>query len=219
MTTRALGRVTWNRMEGLTVSCLSAVLFLEMVAIVLWNPELGRTMASLVSIMASRAVEEVGELWRYIWRMVGPVVFPLVALTAIETVTVSKLFKCRKSCHCETKKIDRLYRILRIVENASPGFGFLGTCLSLINTMADMDPKLSQSAMLKGLLENSSSAFGSTVYGISLALSAFIFHELFKGFLLSKDNMKEQSFALTTTGTESSSMSTDRRQEEKCVDC
>jgi biopolymer transport protein ExbB/TolQ len=77
-----------------------------------------------------------------------------------------------------------LYRTLKIVEGVAPGLGFLGTCISLISTMHHMDPKLTQSAMLKVLLDNSSSAFGSTVYGISLAITAFLALEIFRGFLI-----------------------------------
>jgi hypothetical protein len=50
-----------------------------------------------------------------------------------------------------------------------------------------MDPDLAQKAMLKALLENSSSAFGSTVCGISLAIIAFLSLELFKGFLIKSE--------------------------------
>jgi biopolymer transport protein ExbB/TolQ len=78
----------------------------------------------------------------------------------------------------------KLYRVLKIVEGVGPGFGFLGTCLSLMATMHHMDPGLSQADMLKALLENASSAFGSTVYGISLAISSYIALELFQNFLI-----------------------------------
>jgi len=214
MTTRVLGWGTWNRAEALTVLFLSVLLLLEMSVILLLNPDLGTMMVNAVSALASWSVAAIGHIWRYVWRMVGPVVFPLAALTVIEVATVWKLFKCWKTCNGEVETIDKLYRILGIVENAAPGFGFLGTCLSLISTMADMDPKLSQSAMLKSLLENSSSAFGSTVCGISLAISAFVFHELFKGFLLSQDVVKTPSFDLGEMGIEPWSMSADNEKEE-----
>jgi cell division protein FtsW (lipid II flippase) len=187
MKTRVLGWGAWNRAEALTVLFLSVLLFLEMSVILLLNPDLGSTMVNVVSALASWSVAAIVHIWRYVWRMVGPVVFPLTALLAIEAIAVFRLYKHWKTGHWdwETTKIEWYFRSLEGVERVAPGFGFLGTCISLVATMSSMDPNLNQKAMLKALLVNSSSAFGSTICGISLAISAFVFGEIFKGFLLS----------------------------------
>jgi len=76
-----------------------------------------------------------------------------------------------------------------------------------------MDPKLNQTAMLKVLLENSSSAFGSTVYGLSLAITAFLSMEIFKNFLINSGHIERNNGSLNQKIDKSTSMALIRREE------
>ena len=120
---------------------------------------------------------------QYLYRMVGPMIVPLFALNLAYLAAVFGLVRACRGKH-ENPDLRKKTKILEIVENASPSFGFLGTCISLIMTMGRMDPSLQQSAMLKVLLDNASSAFGSTVYGIGLAIAAFLTREIFKEYMV-----------------------------------
>ena len=144
--------------------------------------------------------------------MVGPVIFPLLTLTAVEIWSVIKLIQCRKAGRCGDIPAKH-YKVLEIVEGSAPGFGFLGTCIALIFTMHGMDPGLNQAAMLRALLDNSSSAFGSTVYGISLALSAFLAKETFKNFLIKSEAGEVRSARAIKEQHGASSMNLIRRED------
>ena len=173
----------WSKIETFIGLFLLAIFISEMTVIFLLGQEAGEVMAKAFVSLSAIGVSALGQLWKWIYKMVGPMVFPLVILTGVEIGAIYKLARCWRM-GCSSNEPKKQYQILRIVEGAAPGFGFLGTCLSLISTMHHMDPDLAQKAMLKALLENSSSAFGSTVCGISLAIMAFLSLELFKGFLI-----------------------------------
>lgn len=190
MVTRAVENKDWNRF-GLFFTIFLLVIFLsEIVVIYLLGQETGDSLSRAVASMGSAGVSVMVRVWKWAYKMVGPMLFPLLTLTAIEVRAIIKLLKCWRH-GCNSVEPQKQYKTLGIVEGAAPGFGFLGTCISLIFTMHHMDPNLTQSAMLKVLLDNSSSAFGSTVFGISLAVIAFISLELFKGFLL-KPEVEEE---------------------------
>jgi len=89
----------------------------------------------------------------------------------------------------------KYYNCLAIIIAIGAIFGFIGTCLSLILVMHHIDPNLVQSAMLKVLIDNSSSAYGSTIYGLSLFVLAYLFEKLFKEFLI-KENSMEPTFKM-----------------------
>lgn len=173
----------WGKVETFICLFLLAIFISEMAVIFLLGQEAGEVMAKAFISLSAIGVSVLGQLWKWIYKMVGPMLFPLLLLTFVEVCAIVKLVRYWRM-GCSSNEPKKQYQILRIVEGAAPGFGFLGTCLSLISTMHHMDPDLAQKAMLKALLENSSSAFGSTVCGISLAITAFLSLELFKGFLI-----------------------------------
>ena len=173
----------WSKVETFIGLFLLAIFISEMAVIFLLGQEAGDVMAKAFVSLSAIGVSVLEQLWKWIYKMVGPMLFPLLLLTFAEVCAIVKLVRCWRM-GCSSNEPKKQYQILRIVEGAAPGFGFLGTCLSLISTMHHMDPDLAQKAMLKALLENSSSAFGSTVCGISLAIMAFLSLELFKGFLI-----------------------------------
>lgn len=169
---------------GMRFSALSATLFLVMIAeaVVLFLQHQGMALPIAQIIMSALQVtkQSGATLWAWLWKMVGPVVFPLLALTVLEIWSFVKLVEC-KICHHEEASVRRHLRSMEIIEGSAPGFGFLGTCIGLIATMKGMDPQLNQVQMLKAVFDNSASAFGSTIYGILLAISAFIIKEIFRG--------------------------------------
>lgn len=174
---------------GMRFSALLAVLLLVMIAeavvLFLQHQEVALPIAQVI-VSASQHIGQSGAvLWEWIWKMVGPVVFPLFALTVLEIWSFVKLIEC-KICNHETARARRYLKNMEIIEGSAPGFGFLGTCIGLIATMKGMDPQLNQVQMLKTVLDNSSSAFGSTIFGILLAISAFITKEIFRGVSVDK---------------------------------
>ena len=183
MITSILEYRRWSKGEAFVALFLLVIIVSEMAVIFLLGYETGEFLSKAFASLSAVGVGAMWRIWKWTYRMVGPMLFPLVTLTAIEVWAIVKLVRYWR-IGCSGHQLQRQYKTLRIVEGAAPGFGFLGTCISLIFTMHHMDPKLTQTAMLKVLLENSSSAFGSTVYGISFAITAFLSLELFKGFLI-----------------------------------
>lgn len=116
----------------------------------------------------------------YLW--VGPVLWPLFLMSVVEFFVFIRLLQSRMGTY-QFANPATPFKILKIIEEASPSFGFLGTCLSLIFTMSRMDIHLDQAAMFTTLLKNCASAFGSTAYGIVQALSAFFICKFFQEFL------------------------------------
>ena len=202
----------WGRLEAFIVLFLSAIIVSEVGVIFLLGQETGDVLANAFAAAATRGIGILAGSWKWIYKMVGPMLFPLLILSVIEAYVLTKLVKRWKAGH-RSGEPKKLYRILGIVEGAAPGFGFLGTCLSLIATMHHMDPNLTQTAMLKSLLDNSSSAFGSTVVGISLAITAFLSLELFKGFLLEPKAEKEITERLPDKKEETQSMALIRKED------
>ena len=179
----------WNKIEISFAFFLIAVLVSELSVIFLLGHGSGVAMSKAFASIAAMGVSALERVWRWTYKMVGPMVFPLVMLTGFEIWAIYKLTRLWRWKTVNDNPIKQ-YKVLEIVEEAAPGFGFLGTCISLICTMSRMDPSLSQTAMLKVLLNNASSAFGSTVFGISLAITAFLVKELFKEFLIKSDTGK-----------------------------
>jgi len=173
----------WSKLGSFFTVFLFVIFLSELIVIYLLGQEAGDALSRAIASMGSAGVSVLGRSWKWAYKMVGPMLFPLLVLTAVEIRAIVKLVRFWR-LGCNSDEPQKQYKVLRIVEGVAPGFGFLGTCISLIFTMHHMDPNLTQTAMLKVLLDNSSSAFGSTVYGISLAVIAFISLELFKGFLL-----------------------------------
>lgn len=165
------------------IMSIMALLIAEVTAIYLISHGFGTMLANFLASLSTKSFQTMIHLYQWADKMVGKVLVPLLLLTFAEAWAVYKLVQNRKSAN-DKNVFKNQFKVLEIVEGAAPGFGFIGTCLALIGTMHNMDPKLDQQAMLKILLENSSSAFGSTVFGISLALTAFLFKEIFKGFLI-----------------------------------
>ena len=122
-------------------------------------------------------------LYKWVYNYVGFVLFPLIGLTLLYLYIVFRLVQLYRA-DCEIESYNKKLNTLKMVEVTAPALGFLGTTLSLVSVMGGIDPGLSQSGMLKSLLSNSSSAFGSTVFGISLSITAYLTHEMFKNFLL-----------------------------------
>lgn len=106
---------------------------------------------------------------------IGPVIFPLIGLTLVYLFVTSRL--------ASGVSLPAFYNSLRIVEVVAPALGFLGTTISLLNVMGQIDPSQSQGDMLKTLMTNSASAFGSTVYGITLSILAYVTREIFEKFI------------------------------------
>ena len=211
MVSRVLRYREWSRVEACFVFFLLAVLVSEMAAIFLLGQEAGEVLSKIFASIGAGGITALGRLWKWTYKMVGPMVFPLLILTVLEMWGIYRLvmhWRVGLKSHVP----ESPYKILGIVEGVAPGFGFLGTCISLIFTMHRMDPNLTQSAMLKVLLENSSSAFGSTVYGISLAITAFISKELFKGFLIKPEAVEIREEKSLKEQDEAGSMNLIRRE-------
>jgi len=211
MVTKTMKYRIWGRWEMSFAFFLFAVLISELLVILIINTGSGIVLAQFFAFAGKGIAQTLSGLWKWIYRMVGPMVFPLFILTMVEIWSVCKLFAwCRAKIEGNTP--DTQYKILRIVEGVAPGFGFLGTCISLIFTMYNMDPGMTQSVMLKELLQNSSSAFGSTVYGIALAISAFLSHEIFKGFLIGEETRITYEDGVNVAPGENESMNLLRRE-------
>ena len=172
----------WSRLEVFIVLFLSAVIISETAVIFLLGHGAGDILSRAFASTGAGGLSALAGLWKWVYIMVGPMLFPLLVLTVVEAYVVTKLVKRWRAGHRRGEP-KKLYRVLGIVEGVAPGFGFLGTCLALMATMHHLDPNLTQATMLKALLENASSAFGSTIYGTSLSIVAFLSLELFKGFL------------------------------------
>ena len=173
----------WRRLETFVVLFLLALLVSELVVVLLLALGPGATLTRILGGVASWFAGGLAVCGWWVYRIVGPMLFPLLLLTGVEAYALVRLIKLKRNGYAVSEP-EAQYKMLEIVETAAPGFGFIGTCLSLISTMYHMDPNLDQTAMLKTLLDNSASAFGSTVYGMSLGIAAFISLSLFKNFLI-----------------------------------
>jgi hypothetical protein len=183
MVTRVLKYREYSKAEAFLTFFLLAILISEIAVIFLLGQEIGEALAKGFATIGTRCIRTLVQSWKWIYKMVGPMIFPLLSLTAIEVWSIVRLIQYKRvRCHDDVPA--KYYKVLEIVEGSAPGFGFLGTCIALMFTMHGMNPNLTQTAMLKVLLDNSASAFGSTVCGISIAITAFISKELFKGFLI-----------------------------------
>jgi hypothetical protein len=211
MVTKTLKYRIWGRWEMLFAFFLFALLISELLVILIINTGSGVVLAHFFAPVGKGIAQTLSGLWKWIYRMIGPMVFPLFILNIVEIWSVCRLFACSRA-GIEGNTPDTQYKILRIVEGVAPGFGFLGTCISLIFTMYNMDPGMTQSVMLKELLQNSSSAFGSTVYGIALAISAFLSHEIFKGFLIREETGISCKIGVHGAPAENESMNLLRRE-------
>jgi len=211
MVTDVLKYRQWSKAEMRFAFFMLAVLVSELVVIFFINTEAGSILARILASLGTGAAGALFRLWKWTYQMVGPMVFPLFVLSIVELRSVYKLFICWRE-RIGYEFTENHYKTLRIVEGVAPGFGFLGTCISLIFTMHHMDPSLNQSAMLKALLDNSSSAFGSTVYGISLAITAFLAQEIFKGFLIQPKTDEEKGGGISREEEETASMDLIRRE-------
>jgi len=78
---------------------------------------------------------------------------------------------------------DRPFHFLEVVRELSVTFGFAGTVIALMFTMGDMSADLSQSEMIDVLLKQSSSAFGSTIYGLFLSVAAYLGIKFFRRYI------------------------------------
>ena len=201
----------WNKIEMCFAFFLLAVLVSEVAVIFLLGHGSGEDLSKAFASIAAMGLSTLEQIWKWTYKMVGPMVFPLVILTGAEIWAIYKLARCWRREIVNNNPIKQ-YKVLEIVEGAAPGFGFLGTCISLIFTMSRMDPSLSQSAMLKVLLNNASSAFGSTVFGITLAITAFLVKELFKEFLIKSDANEKSDGQPFEELSEASTMNLIRRE-------
>jgi len=148
----------------------------EVLALITWNMGIRDFLGPLWFV--------VGAAWHRVYAYVGPVIFPLALFTGLHLYVTLRLVQTyRKGC---LDAPTRLYRTFSVIEVVAPAFGFLGTTLSLVEVMANIDPGLGQSEMLKTLLNNSASAFGSTVFGLVLSIAAYLTREVFENFLLGK---------------------------------
>ena len=164
---------------GALASSLFLILIAEAVVLFLQLQGMAIPIAQLIMSTVESIKGPTSVLWDWLWKMVGPVVFPLLALTVLEIWSFIKLVEC-KIFNYEEMNASQYIRNMSIIEGSAPGFGFLGTCIGLIATMRGMDPQLNQVQMLKAVFDNSASAFGSTIFGILLAISAFIIKEIFR---------------------------------------
>lgn len=182
MTIRVLAKSGQNRLERATIFVLFAALLAEIVVFFILE-KAGSPLTQSIFFATVKGMKMLPGFSAWVYKMVGPVLFPLIVLAGVQVWSSFRLWRSwRRKNRGEDTAVA--YDALEIVEGVSPGFGFLGTCISLIFTMHCMDPKLSQADMLKTLLDNSSSAFGSTVCGISLAITAFLTVKIFRKFLL-----------------------------------
>lgn len=211
MVTRVLKYRIWGRWEMLFTYFLFAALISELLVILIMNTGSGGTLARILASGGTGCFKALSVSWKWIYRMIGPMLFPLFILTIVEIWSVYRLLTYWR-IGMESGTPETQYKTLRIVEGVAPGFGFLGTCISLIVTMYNMDPSMTQSVMLKELLQNSSSAFGSTVYGIALAITAFLSQEIFKGFLIRDESRINVKAVVKDYPGENDSMNLIRRE-------
>lgn len=211
MVSRVLKYREWSKAETCFAFFLIAVLVSEIAVIFLLGHGSGEALSKAFASIAAMGISALEQIWKWTYKMVGPMVFPLLMLTGVEIWAIYKLARCWRREIVNNNHIKQ-YKVLEIVEGAAPGFGFLGTCISLIFTMSRMDPSLSQTAMLKVLLNNASSAFGSTVFGITLAITAFLVKELFKGFLIKSETGERAERQPFEEQREASSMNLIRRE-------
>jgi len=183
MATRVIALFRRHTGYKMVLGTLGALLMAEMIVLLLLNTTMGTVLSKVLVDMVSSALVTLGDAWRWIYKMIGPVVFPLSILTVGTFWSIMRLFRCWHNA-AYRNAMWKYLKILEITEGSAPGFGFLGTCIALIVTMQNMDPSLSQIKMLQALLNSSASAFGSTVYGIILAICSFLSKEIFKGFVL-----------------------------------
>ena len=205
MVSRVLRYREWSKIEACLAFFLFAILLSEMAVIFLLGQGSGEALANALASIGAGGLNALGRFWKWTYKMVGPMVFPLLILATVEIWAIFKLARCWRA-EVGSVHATKHYKVLEIVEAAAPGFGFLGTCISLIFTMGRMDPSLSQTAMLKVLLNNASSAFGSTVFGIALAIIAYLMKELFKEFLIKSETGERSDRHVFKEQAEASSM-------------
>lgn len=130
-----------------------------------------KDVSKILAASVSAGYELLLDMYTKVYRIVGPTLFPLVILSIVQLILTLKIV--RKFWLRENAPA-RYCMILESIESLAPCFGFLGTVISLLFTMLRLNPGLPQSEMLESLINNSASAFGSTIYGILLAIVAYI---------------------------------------------
>jgi len=188
----------WNKIEMCFAFFLIAVFVSEIAVIFLLGHGSGEALSKTFASMAAMGLSALEQIWKWTYKMVGPMVFPLLMLTGVEIWAIVSLAGGKAKCN--SHDLRKQFKALEIVECVAPGFGFLGTCIALIFTMQHMDPNLTQTDMLKAFIDNSSSAFGSTVFGISLAIIAYISSKAFEEFFIKPELHEEQQNNLHQPG-------------------
>lgn len=156
---------------------LLAIVFAEVLVLVTGNAGVGDIFTS-TWFMAAR-----------IYGFVGPVLPPMALLVLLHLYVTSRLIRI---CRGNSRTVPlRLYRAFKVIEAIAPALGFVGTTLGLVKVMGNINPGLSQSEMLKALMNHSASAFGSTIFGLVLSIATYLTRELFENFLLYRHKSKE----------------------------
>lgn len=171
-----------NKIKARWMMLLLSVISAEL--LVLFIPAMNKNILMMVSQSSGVSI------YKWFYSYVGPVLFPLIGLTLLYFHILIRLIQIYRS-NCDTESYTKPFSTLKLIEVTAPAFGFLGTTLSLVNVMAGIDPGLSQSGMLKSLLNNSASAFGSTIFGIVLSITAYLTSEMFRNFLLLPEKENE----------------------------
>jgi len=169
---------------------LLSIVFAEALVLVMDSMSAGNFLAPLWSATVAFGI------WMYGY--VGPVLVPLSLLTILYLYVAFRLARIYLGTRLTTSPAG-LYRALRVVETVAPALGFLGTTLAILEVMANIDPGLGQSGMIKTLFNNSASAFGSTIFGLVLSIAAYLMREAFENFLL---EVKKKSESFTSNITE-----------------
>lgn len=156
-----------GRLEKAVIMILLALIGAELTA--MFNINLAGFLKTIITAILIR----VWDMWNWAYGYVGIVILPLLALVLLYAWCTIALVQIFRGKYPEADR-ERYYKGLDVVETISPLFGFLGTTLSLLSVMEGINPQLNQNQMLKALLNNSASAFGSTVFGLVNAAVAYL---------------------------------------------
>lgn len=167
----------WNTLERNFLFMAFALALGEFVIILMllfWSP---MDLAATFGMILPSPVSALGKSWMWLYRLVGPMIFPLTALMWLFFHASSRVVKIWKN-GLEAPYVARTLSMLEIVEYVAPALGFCGTAVGMIKTLYKLDPCLSQTMMIRTLLDESGTAFAVSVLGIGISILAVLSKKL-----------------------------------------
>lgn len=167
----------WNALEKnlfFVAFALALAEFVIILMLLLWSP---MDLAATFGMILPSPISALGKSWMWLYRIVGPMIYPLTILMGLFFYASLRVVKICKGL-LKTPYVARTLHMLEIVEYTAPAIGFCGTALGMVRTMYKLDPSLSQAMMLRVLLDESAAAFGASIFGIGISIFAVLSKKL-----------------------------------------